>query len=101
MYGNLQSGRKGDEDKSISKEGLSQSIKQDPKERERGELCDFLTDQLDEINRILIEELEPESNTLQAALKKKQKDNSKADRLSELEQYTETYKWHESRLQYY
>ena len=85
--------------KAFSKEGLSQSIKQDPKERERGELCDFLTDQLDEINRILIEELEPESNTLQVALKKKQKDNSKADRLSELEQYTETYKWHESRLQ--
>lgn len=85
--------------KAFSKEGLSQHIKQDPKEKERSELCDFLTDQLEEINRILTEELEPEAGTLQVALKKKQKDNSKADRLAEIEQFTETYKWHESRLQ--
>ncbi|KIY02850.1 uncharacterized protein Z520_01315 [Fonsecaea multimorphosa CBS 102226] len=85
--------------KAFSKEGLSQNIKQDPKEKEREELCDFLSDQLDEINRILTEELEPEAGTLQAALKKKQKDNSKADRLAEIETMTETYKWHESRLQ--
>jgi CCR4-NOT transcription complex subunit 3 len=85
--------------KAFSKEGLSQNIKQDPKEKERTELCDFLGDQLDEINRILTEELEPEVNTLQAALKKKQKDSSKADRMAELETFTDTYKWHESRLQ--
>ncbi|KIW28263.1 uncharacterized protein PV07_07942 [Cladophialophora immunda] len=85
--------------KAFSKEGLSQNVKQDPKEKEREELCDFLSDQLDEINRILTEELEPEAGNLQAALKKKQKDNSKADRLAEIETMTETYKWHESRLQ--
>ena len=85
--------------KAFSKEGLSQNIKQDPKEKERTELCDFLGDQLDEINRILTEELESEVNTLQTALKKKQKDSSKADRMAELEGYMETYKWHESRLQ--
>ena len=85
--------------KAFSKEGLSQTSKQDPKEKEREELCDFLSDQLDEINRILIEELEPEAGNLQAALKRKQKDNSKADRLAEIEAMTETYKWHESRLQ--
>ncbi|KIW69141.1 hypothetical protein PV04_05034 [Phialophora macrospora] len=85
--------------KAFSKEGLSQNAKQDPKEREREELCDFLSDQLDEINRILTEELEPEAGNLQAALKKKQKDNSKADRLAEIETMTDTYKWHESRLQ--
>jgi len=85
--------------KAFSKEGLSQNAKQDPKEKEREELCDFLTDQLEEINRILTEELEPEANSLQVALKKKQKDNSKADRLAEIETMMETYKWHESRLQ--
>ncbi|KIV96917.1 hypothetical protein PV10_00730 [Exophiala mesophila] len=85
--------------KAFSKEGLSQNIKQDPREKERDELAEFLSDQLDEINRILTEELEPEANTLQVALKKKQKDSSKADRLSEIELITETYKWHESRLQ--
>ncbi|KAJ9646926.1 general negative regulator of transcription subunit 5 [Knufia peltigerae] len=85
--------------KAFSKEGLSQNTKLDPKEKEREELCDFLSDQLEEINRILTEELEPEAGTLQAALKKKQKDNSKADRLAEIETMTETYKWHESRIQ--
>lgn len=85
--------------KAFSKEGLSQNIKQDPKEKERDELCEFLSDQLDEITRILIEELEPEAGSLQAALRKKQKDNSKADRLAEIENSTETYKWHESRIQ--
>ncbi len=85
--------------KAFSKEGLSQNTKLDPKEKEREELCDFLSDQLEEINRILTEELEPEAGTLQSALKKKQKDNSKADRLAEIESVTETYKWHESRLQ--
>jgi CCR4-NOT transcription complex subunit 3 len=39
--------------KAYSKEGLSQNVKQDPKEREREELCDFLADQLDEIGRFL------------------------------------------------
>jgi CCR4-NOT transcription complex subunit 3 len=85
--------------KAFSKEGLSQNTKLDPKEKERSELADFLSEQLDEINRILTEEIEPEIGTLQTALKKKQKDSSKANRLEELEQYTETYKWHESRLQ--
>lgn len=85
--------------KAFSKEGLSQNFKQDPRERERDELCDFLTEQLEEINRFLIEDMEPEAATLQAALKRKQKDNSKADRLAEIETITETFKWHESRLQ--
>lgn len=85
--------------KAFSKEGLSQHIKQDPKEKERDELCDFLTEQLEEINRFLTEELEPEAGTLQAGMKKKQKDTSKADRLAEIENITDTFKWHESRLQ--
>ena len=85
--------------KAFSKEGLSQNIKMDPKEKERQELCDFLSDNVDEINRILTEELEPDISALQVALKKKQKDSSKADKIAELEGYSETYKFHESRLQ--
>ncbi|RMZ77780.1 hypothetical protein DV737_g4236, partial [Chaetothyriales sp. CBS 132003] len=85
--------------KAFSKEGLSQNVKMDPKEKERQELCDFLSDQVDEINRILTEELEPEVSSLQVALKKKQRDTAKADKLAELESQTETYKFHESRLQ--
>lgn len=85
--------------KAFSKEGLSQNIKQDPKEKEREELCDFLTEQVEEINRYLTEELEAEANALQAGLRKKQKDNSKAERLAEIDAISERYKWHESRLQ--
>lgn len=85
--------------KAFSKEGLSQSIKQDPKEKEREELCDFLTEQVDEINRYLTEELEAEANSLQVGMKKKQKDNSKAERLAEIDAVSERMKWHESRLQ--
>lgn len=85
--------------KAFSKEGLSQNIKQDPKEKEREELCDFLTEQVEEINRFLTEELEAEANSLQVGLKKKQKDNSKAERLAEIDTVSERFRWHESRLQ--
>lgn len=85
--------------KAFSKEGLSQSTKQDPKEREREELCDFLNDKLEEINQLLTEELEAEASALQAGMKKKQKDNAKAERLAEIEAISDRYKWHESRLQ--
>ncbi|KAK5958051.1 general negative regulator of transcription subunit 5 [Knufia fluminis] len=85
--------------KAFSKEGLSQNIKQDPKEKERDELCDYLTEKVDEINQFLTEELEAEAATLQAGMKKKQKDNQKAERLAEIETISERYRWHESRLQ--
>lgn len=85
--------------KAFSKEGLSQNIKQDPKEKEREELCDYLTEKVDEINQFLTEELDAEASSLQAGMKKKQKDNQKAERLAEIESISERYKWHESRLQ--
>ena len=84
--------------KAYSKEGLSQNIKQDPKERERDELCDFLVDQLDEITRFL-ETTEAEEESLQLAVKKNKRDTGKADRLSELATVTERFKWHEGKLQ--
>lgn len=85
--------------KAFSKEGLSQSTKQDPREREREELCDFLNDKLEEINQLLTEELEAEASSLQAGMKKKQKDNARAERLAEIEAISDRYKWHESKLQ--
>src|ERR1700730_15379764 len=85
--------------KAFSKEGLSQHVKRDLKEKEREELAEFLSYQLHEIDRIVTEELEPEAGSLQVSLKRKQKNNINADRLAEIEKVTETYKWHESRLQ--
>ncbi|KAJ8609866.1 hypothetical protein MRB53_038905 [Persea americana] len=85
--------------KAFSKEGLSQNIKQDPKEKERDELCDYLNDKLEEINQLLTEDLEAEAASLQVGMKKKQKDNHKAERLAEIEAIADRYRWHESRLQ--
>lgn len=84
--------------KAYSKEGLSQSTKLDPKEKEREEVCDFLSEQVDEIGRIL-ESLDAEEDTLQAAVKKNKRDSAKSDRLSDISIITERYQWHESKLQ--
>ena len=84
--------------KAYSKEGLSQNAKQDPKEKEREELCDFLSAQLDEICQFL-ETLEAEEETLQVALKKNKRDTAKTDRLSDISTISERFKFHEGKLQ--
>ena len=84
--------------KAYSKEGLSQVGKQDPKEREREELGDYLSEQLDEIADFLMTQ-EREEETLQLAVKKNKRDTSKADRLADIQTINERYKWHESKLQ--
>jgi CCR4-NOT transcription complex subunit 3 len=84
--------------KAYSKEGLSQNAKQDPKEKEREELCDFLSDQLDEISDFLMT-LEREEETLQVAVKKNKRDTAKSERLSDIQTIAERFKWHEGRLQ--
>ena len=84
--------------KAYSKEGLSQSAKQDPKEKEKEDTCDFLSEQVDECQRIL-EALDAEEDMLQAAVKKNKRDTSKTDRLSDISIISERYKWHESKLQ--
>lgn len=84
--------------KAYSKEGLQTDAKRDPKEKERDELVDFLSDQLDEIG-LYLEALEAEEETLQAGMKKKKGDTSKAGRLAEISVVSERFKWHEGRLQ--
>ena len=84
--------------KAFSKEGLLQGGKQDPREKEREDLCDYLSDTLDEIQRIL-EQLEAEEASLQSGMKKNKRDTSKSDRLSDLHIVTERFKWHEGKLE--
>ena len=84
--------------KAYSKEGLSQNAKQDPEEKRREELCDFLSGQLDEIEQF-IETLDAEQDTLQAAVKKKKNDSSKTGRLADIDVVLERFKWHESKIQ--
>ena len=84
--------------KAYSKEGLSQNAKQDPEEKRREELCDFLANQLDEIEQF-IETLDAEQDTLQAAVKKKKNDTSKTGRLADIDIVLERFKWHEGKIQ--
>jgi CCR4-NOT transcription complex subunit 3 len=84
--------------KAYSKEGLSQNAKQDPEEKRREELCDFLASQLDEIEQY-IEALDAEQDTLQAAVKKKKNDTSKSGRLADIDVVLERFKWHEGKIQ--
>ena len=84
--------------KAFSKEGLSAATKLDPKEKEKMEMGNFLSDMVDELAR-QIESHEAEAETVQAGLKKGKKDTGKADRLSELERTVERHKWHSGKLE--
>lgn len=84
--------------KAFSKEGLSAATKLDPKEKEKMEICNLVSDMVDELGR-QIETTEAEQDTLQAGAKKGKKDAGKADRLAELERVLERHKWHTSKLE--
>lgn len=84
--------------KAYSKEGLSAAQKLDPKEKEKLETCQFLTNMVDDLDR-QIETVEAETESIQANLKKGKKDVAKADRIAELERTTERHKWHQSKLE--
>lgn len=83
--------------KAFSKEGLLISSKQDPREIQREESREFLGTMVDELSR-QIEEAEAELESLQLQTKKK-KDNSKVERISEIEDRTERLKWHQTRVE--
>ena len=84
--------------KAFSKEGLSAAAKLDPKEKEKLEACQFLSNMVEELER-QIETFEAEEETLQATVKKSKKDTSKADRLGEIARLTERHKWHQGKLE--
>ena len=84
--------------KAYSKEGLLAGAKLDPKEKEKLETCEFLSKMVDELER-QIEQLEAETDNLNASVKKGKKDNSKAERVAELETLRDRHKWHQSKLE--
>lgn len=83
--------------KAFSKEGLSAPGKRDPKEQEKEEAGDFLSDMIANLEG-QIETLEAEEERLLAA-KKGKKDTSKADRLSEISRRTEVHRIHIGKLE--
>ncbi|KAF2707876.1 CCR4-NOT transcription complex [Pleomassaria siparia CBS 279.74] len=82
--------------KAYSKEGLQLASKLDPKDKEKLEMVDFLVQMNDDLER-QVETIEAEVETLQAVVKKK-KDNSRAEKVSELEANAERHKWHQGKL---
>ncbi|KAL1915697.1 uncharacterized protein VTP21DRAFT_6456 [Calcarisporiella thermophila] len=84
--------------KAYSKEGLSQSMKLDPKEKEKADCMAWITQCVDELG-MQIESLEAEIETLQTVLKKSRKESAKQERLSDIEHRVEQHKWHTGRLE--
>lgn len=84
--------------KAFSKEGLLQREKMDPKEKEKLDTCEWITSMVEELSR-QIETAEAELETLQGSSKRGKKDHSKAERVAELEERLERYKWHINRLE--
>lgn len=84
--------------KAYSKEGLSAASRLDPREKQKVETCDFLTNMVDELQQ-KIEAMEVEEETLHVQVKKSKKDNSKINRLSDISHITERHKWHVNKLE--
>lgn len=84
--------------KAFSKEGLSASAKLDPKERERGEMTEFLQDMVDALGR-QVEAQEAEVETLQGSVKKSKKGSATTERVAELDTKIERHKWHQEKLE--
>ncbi|RAL06119.1 CCR4-NOT transcription complex, subunit 3 [Aspergillus ibericus CBS 121593] len=84
--------------KAYSKEGLSAASRLDPKEKEKVETCDFLSNMVDELQQ-KIEAMEAEEETLHMQVKKGKKDVAKTNRLSDLTRLTERHKWHVNKLE--
>ncbi|KAK2747917.1 general negative regulator of transcription subunit 5 [Myotisia sp. PD_48] len=84
--------------KAYSKEGLSAAARLDPKEKEKADTCDFLSSTVDVLQQ-KIEAMEAEEETLQASMKKGKKDNTKANRLADIEKLTEQHRWHISKIE--
>lgn len=84
--------------KAFSKEGLLQRERMDPKEKEKADACDWISNTVDELSQ-QIEMAEAELETLQGTTRKGKKDHAKLERASELEHFIERDRWHINRLE--
>lgn len=85
--------------KAYSKEGLQLANKIDPHEKEKVDVCNFITSQVDTLNS-QIDKYEAEAEKLQVAIKKSRKgDSNKTERLEEIEKRVERHKHHIMQLE--
>ncbi|KAJ2790509.1 general negative regulator of transcription subunit 5 [Coemansia linderi] len=79
--------------KAFSKEGLLQSTKLDPKEKEKLDLCNWLVDAVDLLST-QVDVLEASAETIEGALGKKRRDPNKVEKLTQLQERVERHKYH-------
>ena len=84
--------------KAYSKEGLSAASRLDPKEKEKAETCEFLSNTVYTLQQ-KIEAMEAEEETISASMKKGKKDAAKSLRLSDIARISEQHKWHVGKLE--
>jgi CCR4-NOT transcription complex subunit 3 len=85
--------------KAYSKEGLQSANKIDPQEKEKVDLCNFITTQVETLSS-QIDKYEAEAEKLQVAIKKSRKgDSNKTERLDEIEKRVEKHKHHIMQLE--
>eukprot|EP00061_Rhincodon_typus_P015737 g43586.t1 len=79
--------------KAYSKEGLGSATKVDPAQKEKEEICQWLTNTIDTLN-MQVDLFESEMETLSAVTRKKKGEKEKQDRLEELKQHIERHRYH-------
>ncbi|XP_059809615.1 CCR4-NOT transcription complex subunit 3-like isoform X2 [Hypanus sabinus] len=79
--------------KAYSKEGLGSATKVDPAQKEKEEICQWLTNTIDSLN-MQVDLFESEMETLSAVTRKKKGEKEKQDRLEELKHYIERHRYH-------
>lgn len=85
--------------KAFSKEGLLQKERLDPKDKEKADACEFVTNAVDELSRqIETEEFEIEQLASSKRGNKKA-DQQRAEKVAELERLNERRKYHINRLE--
>lgn len=84
--------------KAYSKEGLTNSAKLDPKEKEREATKNFISSMIEELDR-QVENVEAEQETTQNSMKRGKKDTQKMERINELEEILDRHRWHLSKLE--
>lgn len=84
--------------KAYSKEGLTNSTRLDPREKEKLDTANFISEMLEDLEH-QVESLEAEQEMTRNSMKRNKKDTQKQDRISELEDQLDRHKWHISKLE--
>ncbi|XP_064601447.1 CCR4-NOT transcription complex subunit 3-like isoform X2 [Liolophura sinensis] len=84
--------------KAYSKEGLGAATKLDPAAKEKGEVANWLSHTIENLN-IQLDSFESEVEQLSVTTKKKKMDKDKQDRFDELKRYQERHNFHIKQLE--